>query len=550
MQITFLGAAREVTGSCYLINVGNKNVMIDCGMEQGPDLYENQSLNIPASGVDAILLTHAHIDHSGKLPLMYKNGYRNKIYMTRASRDLCKIMLMDSAHIQEQEALWRNKKAKRSSATPPYTPLYDSADAENTLKLIRALDYGQVFDVVDGVRARFIDAGHLLGSAYIELTLTENGETRKVVFSGDIGNVNKPIIRNPSVVTEADYVVMESTYGDRVHGDDPDYVNKLSEIIESTFRRGGNVVIPTFAVGRMQEMLYFLREIKNRKLVRDFPNFEVYVDSPLAIEATGIYSENVASLCDEETEKLIQKGINPISFPGMVLSVTADDSKKINADKSPKVILSASGMCEAGRIRHHLKHNNLWRPESTVVFVGYQVAGTLGRTLLDGAKAVKLFGETIAVRASVVELQGTSSHADREALLKWALNFDPKPTRVFVTHGEDSVAASFADLLYREGGLRAVAPYPGGIYDLITDECISRGNTTPKKQSKPVKQKNVRVGRNERTTDRGGFLRRTFQPHPARHSRGPETRTEKVLNPFRSKTKNNCGNPAVILSIL
>ena len=490
MQITFLGAAREVTGSCYLINVGNKNVMIDCGMEQGPDLYENQSLKMPASGVDAILLTHAHIDHSGKLPLMYKNGYRNKIYMTRASRDLCKIMLMDSAHIQEQEALWRNKKARRSSTNPPYTPLYDSADAENTLKLIRALDYDTPFDVVEGVRARFIDAGHLLGSAYIELILTENGETRKLMFSGDIGNVNKPIIRNPSVVTEADYVVMESTYGDRVHGDDPDYVNKLSEIISDTFRRGGNVVIPTFAVGRMQEMLYFLREIKNRKLVSDFPNFEVYVDSPLAIEATGIYSKNVASLCDEETATLIQKGINPISFSGMILSVTADDSKKINADRRPKVILSASGMCEAGRIRHHLKHN-LWRPESTVVFVGYQVAGTLGRTLLDGAKAVKLFGETVAVRAKVVELQGTSSHADREALLKWALNFTPKPTRVFVTHGEDAVAAAFADLLYREGGLRAVAPYPGGTYDLISDECIDRGNTTPKKQPKPQKQKNV-----------------------------------------------------------
>ena len=255
MKITFLGAAREVTGSCYLIEVGNKHIMIDCGMEQGPDLYENQTLNIAPASVDAVLLTHAHIDHSGKLPLLYKNGYRGRIYMTRASRDLCKIMLMDSAHIQEQEAEWRNKKAKRSSGNPPYTPLYDSADAENTLKLIRAEDYDVVFDVAEGVKARFIDAGHLLGSAYIELTLTENGVERTVVFSGDIGNVNKPIIRNPSVVTKADYVIMESTYGDRSHGDDPDYAADLSKIITDTFTRGGNVVIPTFAVGRMQEML-------------------------------------------------------------------------------------------------------------------------------------------------------------------------------------------------------------------------------------------------------------------------------------------------------
>lgn len=489
MKITFLGAAREVTGSCYLIEVGNRHIMVDCGMEQGPDLYENQSLNISPSSVDAVLLTHAHIDHSGKLPLLYKYGYRNKIFMTRATRDLCKIMLMDSAHIQEQEAEWRNKKAKRSSGNPPYTPLYDSVDAENTLKLIRAYDYDDVFDVTDGVKARFIDAGHLLGSAYIELRLEEGDEKRTVLFSGDIGNVRKPIIRNPSVVTKADYVVMESTYGDRSHGDDPDYATSLAKIITKTFRRGGNVVIPTFAVGRMQEMLYFLREIKNKNLVPEFGDFRVFVDSPLAIEATGIYSKNVASLCDEETEALIEKGINPIGFAGMVLSVTADDSKKINADPECKVILSASGMCEAGRIRHHLKHN-LWRRESTVVFVGYQVAGTLGRMLLDGAKAVKLFGETVQVKAEIIELQGTSSHADREALLRWAENFSPQPKRVFVTHGEDKVAAGFADLLYREAGLRAVAPYPGGVYDLLTDECLEKGNTQPKKQTK-ARPKNV-----------------------------------------------------------
>ena len=481
MQIRFLGAAREVTGSCYLVTVGAKNILIDCGMEQGPDIYEAQRLPVTTANIDAVLLTHAHIDHSGRLPLLYKNGYRNKIYMTRASRDLCKIMLMDSAHIQEQEAKWRNRKAKRGAYTA-YTPLYDSEDAEKTLGLIRGIDYGDEVDVTEGVKAKFIDAGHLLGSSYVELTLTENGVTKTVLFSGDIGNVHKPIIRDPSVVTKADYVIMESTYGDRSHGDDPDYAKHLAEIIERTFKRGGNVVIPTFAVGRMQEMLYFLREVKRGKMVKDFPDFEVYVDSPLAIEATGVYSRNVAEYCDDETRALIDKGINPIGFEGLKLSVTSEDSKAINYDPTPKVILSASGMCEAGRVRHHLKHN-LWRPESTIVFVGYQVQGTLGRSLLDGAKAVKLFNEAVKVRAEIVSLQGTSSHADREALMEWVHNISPAPQRVFVTHGEDEVASGFADSLYREYGLRAVAPYPGAAYDLVTDECIERGDTKKKSQA-------------------------------------------------------------------
>lgn len=482
MQIKFLGAAREVTGSCYLVTVGGKNILIDCGMEQGPDIYESQGLPVASSAIDAVLLTHAHIDHSGRLPLLYKNGYRNKIFMTRASRDLCRIMLMDSAHIQEQEAKWRNRKAKRGNSYQAYTPLYDSEDAEKTLGLIRGADYGDEIDVTDGIKARFIDAGHLLGSSYVELSLTENGITKTVLFSGDIGNVHKPIIRDPSVVTKADYVIMESTYGDRLHGDDPDYARHLAEIIDKTFARGGNVVIPTFAVGRMQEMLYFLREVKLGKMVKDFPDFEVYVDSPLAIEATGVYSRNVAEYCDDETRALIDKGINPIGFEGLKVSVTSEDSKAINYDPTPKVILSASGMCEAGRIRHHLKHN-LWRPESTVVFVGYQVKGTLGRTLLDGAKAVKLFNETVKVRAEIIELQGTSSHADKDALMEWVHNISPAPQRVFVTHGEDEVASGFADALYRAYGLRALAPYPGSAYDLIADECVESGNTKKKAPS-------------------------------------------------------------------
>ena len=347
MELTFLGAAREVTGSCYLLRVGNKNILIDCGMEQGPDIYENQTLAVNPSSIDAILITHAHIDHSGLLPLIYKKGYRGKVFMTRGTKDLTKILLLDSAHIQEYEAEWRNRKAKRGSHNE-YAPLYTRIDAEGVIKNLRGVDYDKPIDITDGIRATFIDAGHLLGSSYIEVTATENGITKTILFSGDVGNKNKPIIRCPSPTPKADYVVMESTYGDRLHGKDPDYSGSLARIIEETFAMGGNVVIPTFAVGRMQEMLYFLRDIKTRGLCPNFPDFTVYVDSPLAIEATNIYNKNVEDYCDEETQALISQGINPITFKGLKVSITADDSKLINKGYEPKVILSASGMCEAG----------------------------------------------------------------------------------------------------------------------------------------------------------------------------------------------------------
>lgn len=485
MELSFLGAAREVTGSCYLLKVGNKNLLIDCGMEQGPDIYENQTLPINPSNIDAVLITHAHIDHSGLLPLLYKNGYRGKIFLTRGTKDLTKILLLDSAHIQEFEAEWRNRKAKRGSHAH-YEPLYTKVDAENVIKNLRGVDYEKPIDVTDNVRARFIDAGHLLGSSYIEVTAWENGISKKILFSGDIGNKNKPIIRCPSPAPSADYVVMESTYGDRYHGADPDYSLNLAKIIEETFAKGGNVVIPTFAVGRMQEMLYFLRDIKTRNLCPNFPSFPVYVDSPLAIEATSIYNKNVEECCDEETRELLKKGINPITFKGLRVSVSADESKLINKNPEPKVILSASGMCEAGRIRHHLKHN-LWRKESTIVFVGYQVKGTLGAMLLEGTDSVKLFNEVIKVRANIVKLEGTSSHADRNALVKWITSM-PTPKQVFVTHGEDKVAEDFATALSLEHGLPAVAPYNGAVYDLMANEFIYQGNTVKKQNAKRTEE--------------------------------------------------------------
>jgi metallo-beta-lactamase family protein len=322
------------------------------------------------------------------------------------------------------------------------------------------------------VSIRFTDVGHLLGSSSIEVFASEGAEKRTVVFSGDIGNSNKPILRNPIYTKAADYVVMESTYGDRLHGDKaPDYVGDLAAIIQETLQRGGNVVIPCFAVGRTQELLYFIRQIKEQRLVTADPDFEVYVDSPLAVEATNIFGKNVQQCFDEEAKALVQKGINPIGFPGLKLSITSDDSKEINYDMRPKVILSASGMCEAGRIRHHLKHN-LWRPESTIVFVGYQTRGTLGRTLLEGAKEVKLFGERIEIKAKITKIDGISGHADRDGLLKWVNHFTERPPRhVFVVHGEDSVCETFVHTL-TDSGYVATAPYSGTIFDLIRGEFV------------------------------------------------------------------------------
>lgn len=314
-------------------------------------------------------------------------------------------------------------------------------DALAAVRLLIPCDYDKKIKLCDGITIRFTDVGHLLGSSSIEVFAAENGESRTIVFSGDLGNVNKPILRDPIPTHSADYVVMESTYGDRYHGDTPDYVAELAEIIERTFARGGNVVIPAFAVGRTQELLYFIRQIKEQELITTNPNFEVYVDSPLAVEATSIFGKNVKECFDEEAKALVENGINPLSFKGLKLSITSDDSKEINFDPNPKVIISASGMCEAGRIRHHLKHN-LWREDSTIVFVGYQAVGTLGRSLLEGATNVKLFGEPVEVRAEIVKISGISGHADKKGLIHWVTGFDEKqPKRVFVVHGEDQVWA-------------------------------------------------------------------------------------------------------------
>ncbi|WP_443634428.1 MBL fold metallo-hydrolase RNA specificity domain-containing protein [Anaerotignum faecicola] len=477
MKLMFLGADHEVTGSCHYIEACGKSILLDCGMEQGRDTYENQEIPVAAGRIDYVFLSHAHIDHSGLLPLLHKSGFQGQIYATEATTDLCRIMLLDSAHIQEFEAQWRNRKNKRAGKAP-FEPLYTTEDAMAVMEHFVPCDYMKEIEVCEGVKIRFTDVGHLLGSSSIEIWLTENGVSKKIVFSGDIGNINQPIIHDPRYTTEADFVIMESTYGDRYHTVPPDYVAELAGQIQQTFDRGGNLVIPSFAVGRTQEMLYFIREIKERRLVHGHDGFKVYVDSPLAIEATRVFAENYLGCYDTDAMALVQKGINPLTFQGLEVAVTPDDSMAINFDKSPKVIISASGMCEAGRIRHHLKHN-LWRPECTILFVGYQAIGTLGRNIIEGEKEVRLFGETITVNAHIEELAGVSGHADKKGLLNWVNHFEKKPERVFVVHGEDLVCEDFTKCLKEEYGYNAFAPYSGACFDLAANQMISEGVKIP-----------------------------------------------------------------------
>lgn len=474
MKLNFIGATHEVTGSCTYIEACGKRFLVDFGMEQGVDYFENAKIPCPPGNIDFVLLTHAHIDHSGLLPLLAAGGFAGQIHATEATCNLCEIMLRDSAHIQEFEAEWRSRKGKRKG-TGEVSPLYTMADAEAAIACLCPHPYSEVTEISEGIKVRFIDAGHLLGSSSIEIWLTENGEERKIVFSGDIGNLDQPLIRDPQYITEADYVVMESTYGNRRHDKPKDYAKSLAEVIQKTFDRGGNLVIPSFAVGRTQELLYFIRHIKAENMVTGHGDFLVYVDSPLAIEATQIFNKNKNSCFDEEAMSYVNKGINPITFSGLNIAVTSDESRAINFIDTPKIIISASGMCEAGRIKHHLKHN-LWKPENTILFVGYQAMNTLGRSLVEGAKTAKLFGEEVVVRAEILVLPGVSGHADVDGLDRWIKSYEKPPKKVFVNHGEDSVAEAYKEHLRNDFGLNAFAPYSGAELDLISGEFK---NTTP-----------------------------------------------------------------------
>ncbi len=470
MKITFVGAAHEVTGSCTLLEVGGLNYLIDCGMEQGRDEFENVPLPVLPAMIDAVFVTHAHIDHSGLLPKLFKDGFEGKIYATELTHNLSEIMLRDAAHIQETEAEWQNRKAERNG-TAKTEPLYTTEHAIGALGLFYPCKYDKIYRVSEGVSIRFTDIGHLLGSACIEIWMNEGNEEKKIVFSGDVGNTNQPLIKDPQTVEDADYLVIESTYGDRLHEGGKDQgvtVRALAEFIAEAFEAGGSVIIPSFAVGRTQEMLYAIRIIKEQGLLDKYGDFPVYVDSPMAVEATQIFLQCDTVCFDDETRAMIEKGINPIWFEGLSLSVSSDDSKLINADPRPKVIISASGMCEAGRIRHHLKHN-LWKRENIILFVGYQAVNSLGRRLIDGARTVRLFGEDVAVKAKIAQLKGTSGHADMDGLLSWLEAFKKRPVTVFVNHGDEGACENLRALIEQRFDCKAIAPYSGSIYDLGAD---------------------------------------------------------------------------------
>lgn len=482
MILQFVGANHQVTGSAHYVECNQKRFLVDYGMEQGSIAYESKGLPCNEADLDFVLLTHAHVDHSGMLPLLYAKGFRGNVYTTVATAQLSAIMLRDCAHIQLQEAEWKARKKKRyESEEAEDKPLYTMEDADGIIRRIVPCEYDELIEISEGIKVRFTDVGHLLGSASIEVFLSEGGVHKKIVFSGDIGNKDQPLIKDPAYTKEADYVVMESTYGDRLHEKaKTNSLEDLAQIIQETLEAGGNVVIPSFAVGRTQELLYFIRQIKEQGLVR-YKDFPVYMDSPLAVDATEIFEKNILSCFDEEALAIARQGKNPLTFPGLNLAITSEESKAINFDDEPKVIISASGMCEAGRIRHHLKHN-LWRPECTILFVGYQAAGTLGRALMEGANEVKLFGEPISVRASIQALPGLSGHADKDGLIEWLSAFEKKPEKVFVVHGDDMSVEAFSSYVNKEMKISAYAPFSGTVFNLATGEFEYEASPETKKK--------------------------------------------------------------------
>ena len=478
MKITFLGAAKTVTGSNFLVEAAGKKILIDCGMYQGKATEELENsdpfLYNPAD-IDYMLLTHAHIDHSGRIPKLYNEGFKGPIYATKATVDLCNIMLPDSGHIQETEIEWQNKKRKRLGKAP-LPPLYTAEDAINCMEIFSPVEYDEIVQLDENISARFNDAGHMLGSAIIELWVTENGKITKTVFSGDIGNNDLPLLDSPTMIDHADYVVMESTYGNRLHIRNDEKANLFLKIVSETLDYNGTVVIPSFAVGRTQEILYEINKLKEERGRNDeefarqyqtLMNARVYVDSPLAISATEIFKMNT-NLFDEEIQKEIVSGDNPLEFPGLHFTQTVEESRALNESKEPCIIISASGMCDVGRIKHHLKHN-LWNPNSTILFVGYQAPGTLGRQIVDGAKSVRIFGEEIAVNARVEYIEGYSGHADQEWLLNFIYSFHNKPKHIFLVHGEPESQEVLKGKILETTGIPVTTPNFGESYELDGD---------------------------------------------------------------------------------
>ena len=477
MKITFLGATRTVTGSNFLVEAAGKKFLVDCGLFQGTakEEYKNyDEFAFDVEEIDFMLLTHAHIDHSGRIPKLYNDGFRGKVYATKATCDLCEIMLPDSGHIQEVEIEWKNRKRMRESKEP-LPPLYTAEDAYNCLEIFNPVEYDDIVEIDENISVRFNDAGHMLGSAIIEIWITEDGKTKKLVFTGDLGNNDLPLLDSPTMISNADYLIMESTYGNRLHMKNDDKAKMFLDIVSETLDNGGRVIIPSFAVGRTQEILYELDKLKDdlgqdEEFARKYEkimNIPVYVDSPLAISATEIFKKNT-ELFEDEIQEKIKRGDNPLEFNGLQFTQTAEESKALNEDTRPAIILSASGMCDVGRIKHHLKHN-LWNPNSTILFVGYQAAGTLGRSIVEGAKKVKIFGEEIAVNARIEYIEGYSGHADQTWLLNFVYSFTNPPKHIFLVHGEEEGQEVLKQKIEETSECKVTIPDFGDSFELDGD---------------------------------------------------------------------------------
>ena len=473
MKITFLGATRTVTGSNFLVEAAGKKFLVDCGMWQGKKEMEEENFNefdFDPKQIDFMLLTHAHIDHSGRIPKLYNEGFRNKIYAHKATCDLCSLMLPDSGHIQEMESEWKNRKRKRRGE-PERPPLYTAEEAARCLEIFEAVNYDEIIEIDENIHVRFNDAGHMLGSSIIELWVKEDGKEVKTVFTGDLGNNDIPLLSEPTMIDNCDYLVMESTYGSRLHIRNDQKAELFLKIVSETIDNGGTVVIPSFAVGRTQEILYEINKIKENRHDEEFlreyrtlMKVPVYVDSPLAISATQVFKENM-DLFEDEVKEEMERGNNPLEFPGLKFTQTADESKALNESDEPSIIISASGMCDVGRIKHHLKHN-IWNPKSTILFVGYQAPGTLGYEIVNGAKKVTIFGEEFAVNARIEYIEGYSGHADQEGLMNFVYSFYNKPKHIFLVHGEEESQEVLRNKILENTGIGVTIPEYGETYQL------------------------------------------------------------------------------------
>lgn len=476
MKLQFCGASSGVTGSCHLITTDKYKVLLDCGQFQGSKTEEAKNFEpfpFNPAEIDYVILSHAHIDHCGRIPLLVKRGFRGQIYCTDATADLVDVMLKDSGYIHEKEAEWKSRKAERAGKEV-VEPLYTYDDAVQSLRYLKPVLYDQLINLNEQMKIVFNDAGHILGSAITELWVEEDDNVTKLVYSGDLGVMGRPILRDPTIIKKADYVIMETTYGNRIHPVNSLSINQLLKIVLKTIKRGGTVVIPSFAVGRTQELIYEFNRFQEThpEYGPELDQLMVYVDSPMATNATEVFRKN-AQAFNEETRDYILNGENPLDFKNLTFTRTSDESRMLNENQSPKIIISASGMCEAGRIRHHLKHN-LWNPKASVIFVGYQAQGTLGRYLLEDAKDVKLFGEDIHVNAEIHNLEGFSGHADKEGLLAWVRGFIVKPKKIFLVHGEQESKRAFAKLLLKETGNECIVVEGLSEYELQKDTILTR----------------------------------------------------------------------------